>query len=34
MACAEAVGWGYEKVYYLREGWPGWQAAEYPVAVQ
>jgi rhodanese-related sulfurtransferase len=32
-ACAKAVGWGFEKVYYLREGLPGWKAAGYPVAV-
>jgi rhodanese-related sulfurtransferase len=32
-ACAKAVGWGFEKVYYLREGWPGWKAAGYPIAV-
>ena len=31
-ACAKAVGWGFEKVYYLREGLPGWKAAGYPVA--
>jgi rhodanese-related sulfurtransferase len=33
-ACAKAVGWGFEKVYYLREGFPGWKAAGYPIAVQ
>jgi TolB-like protein/class 3 adenylate cyclase/rhodanese-related sulfurtransferase len=33
-ACAKAVGWGFEKVYYLREGLPGWKAAGYPVATQ
>ncbi len=33
-ACAKAVGWGFEKVYYLREGLPGWKAAGYPIAVQ
>jgi rhodanese-related sulfurtransferase len=33
-ACVKAVGWGFEKVYYLREGLPGWKAAGYPVAVQ
>ncbi len=32
-ACAKAVGWGFEKVYYLREGFPGWKAAGYPIAV-
>ena len=33
-ACAKAVGWGFKKVYYLREGIPGWKAAGYPIAVQ
>jgi len=33
-ACAKAVGWGFENVYYLREGFPGWKAAGYPIAVQ
>jgi len=33
-ACAKAVAWGFEKVYYLREGLPGWKAAGYPIAVQ
>jgi len=33
-ACVKAVGWGFEKVYYLREGLPGWKAAGYPIAVQ
>jgi adenylate cyclase len=33
-ACAMAVSWGYEKVYYLREGLPGWKAAGYPVDVK
>jgi rhodanese-related sulfurtransferase len=29
-ACEQAVGWGYKKVYYYREGFPGWQQAGYP----
>jgi TolB-like protein/class 3 adenylate cyclase/rhodanese-related sulfurtransferase len=32
-ACAMAVSWGFEKVYYLREGLPGWKAAGYPIEV-
>ena len=32
-ACVRAVAWGFEKVYYLREGFPGWKAAGYPTAV-
>lgn len=28
---ARAVSWGYEKVYYFRDGLNGWQAAGYPV---
>ena len=30
-ACAEAVSWGFTKVHYLRDGFPGWRAAGYPV---
>jgi TolB-like protein/rhodanese-related sulfurtransferase len=30
-ACARAVSWGFSKVYYFREGYPGWQAAGYPI---
>lgn len=26
-----AVGWGYSKVYYFRDGFPAWKAAGYPV---
>ena len=29
---AEAVFWGYKKVYYFRDGFSGWNAAGYPVA--
>lgn len=27
----KAVGWGYSKVYYFRDGFPGWQSAGFPV---
>lgn len=30
-ACAMAVGWGYTTVYYLRDGYPAWEAAGYPI---
>jgi rhodanese-related sulfurtransferase len=30
-ASAKAVGWGFSKVYYFREGLPAWKAAGYPV---
>lgn len=30
-ASAMAVGWGYENVYYFRDGFPAWKAAGYPV---
>lgn len=30
-ASAKAVGWGFSKVYYFRDGFPGWKAAGYPV---
>jgi rhodanese-related sulfurtransferase len=29
-AAEEAVGWGYEHVYYYREGYPAWKNAGYP----
>ena len=29
---AEAVFWGYKKIYYFRDGFSGWNAAGYPVA--
>jgi rhodanese-related sulfurtransferase len=32
-ACARAVSWGYENVYYLRDGFPAWQAAGHPVEI-
>jgi len=28
-ACKKAVSWGYKKVYYFRDGYPGWKAAGY-----
>jgi len=30
-ASAMAVGWGFSKVYYYRDGFPAWKAAGYPV---
>ena len=30
-SCAEAVSWGFTKVYYFRDGFPGWKAAGYPI---
>lgn len=27
--CKRAVSWGWKKVYYFRDGYPGWEAAEY-----
>ena len=30
-ATAMAVGWGYSKVYYFRNGFPAWKSANYPV---
>ncbi len=29
-ACEMAVSWGWKKVYYFRDGYPGWKAAGYP----
>jgi rhodanese-related sulfurtransferase len=26
-----AVSWGYTRIYYYREGFPGWKSAGYPV---
>ena len=31
-ASAEAVIWGYEKVYYFAGGFPEWEEAGYPIA--
>ncbi len=30
LSCTKAVSWGYKKVYYFRDGYPGWEAAGYP----
>lgn len=30
-ACVKALGWGYKKVYYFRDGFPGWKQAGLPV---
>ena len=32
-ACEKAVSWGFTKVHYFRDGFPGWKAAGYPIAV-
>ena len=29
-ACEMAVSWGWQKVYYFRDGYPGWKTAGYP----
>ena len=29
-ACAKAVSWSFEKVYYFRGGFPAWRAAGFP----
>ena len=29
-ASAKAVGWGFTKIYYYRDGFPAWKAAGYP----
>lgn len=28
--CKRAVSWGWKKVYYFRDGYPGWEAAGHP----
>jgi len=30
-ACSKAVQWGYDNVFWLRDGLPAWQAKGYPV---
>jgi len=30
-ASVKAVGWGFTKVYYYRDGFPAWKSAGYPV---
>jgi rhodanese-related sulfurtransferase len=32
LAVGKAIGWGYQRVYYFRDGFVGWRAAGYPVA--
>ena len=32
-SCARAVSWGFERVYYFRDGFPAWKAAGLPVAL-
>ena len=29
-SCEKAVSWGFKKVYYFQEGYPGWKSAGYP----
>lgn len=31
VACEKALGWGYGKVYYFRDGYPAWKSAGLPV---
>lgn len=33
-ACEMAVSWGFTRVHYLRQGFPGWKAAGHPVEVE
>lgn len=30
-AAQQAIGWGYQRVYYFRDGFPAWQSAGYPI---
>jgi len=30
-ACAKAAGWGFNKLYYYRDGFPAWKMAGYAV---
>lgn len=30
-AATKAVAWGYQKVYYFRDGFPAWKKSGYPV---
>ena len=30
-AAKKAVKWGYQKIYYFREGYPSWKQSDYPV---
>jgi hypothetical protein len=29
-SCKRAVSWGFKKIYYFLDGYPGWKAAGYP----
>lgn len=31
IASADAVKWGFQKIYYFRDGFPAWKKAGYPV---
>jgi TolB-like protein/class 3 adenylate cyclase/Flp pilus assembly protein TadD/rhodanese-related sulfurtransferase len=31
-ASRRAVDWGYQRIYYFRDGFPAWRAAGYPIA--
>ena len=33
LAVGKAIDWGYQKVYYFRDGFIGWRAAGLPVAL-
>jgi len=33
MFTEKAVLWGFEKIYYFRDGFPTWKAAEYPIEI-
>lgn len=33
-ACAEAVAWGFTRVHYFRDGFPGWRAAGDPIEIE
>jgi TolB-like protein/class 3 adenylate cyclase/rhodanese-related sulfurtransferase/Flp pilus assembly protein TadD len=33
-ACAKALTWGFTRVYYFPDGFPGWTAAGYPIVTQ
>jgi len=32
-SCAQALTWGYTKVYYFAGGFPAWRDAGYPVEI-
>ena len=33
LGVGKAVSWGYENVYYFRDGFIGWRAAGHPVDI-